>query len=94
MNRELFDEKLNQREAAKALHVSPRTLERWRLFRCGPPYLKLGGRVCYLESDIAAYLLAHVVKPSTGAGTRTRFKPTADQSAPDFKSLACGRDED
>jgi predicted DNA-binding transcriptional regulator AlpA len=43
---------LNQREAAQALRLSERTLERRRVTGDGPPFVKLGRRVLYQESDI------------------------------------------
>lgn len=42
--------------AAKILHVSPRTLIRWRDLRKGPPFIKAGRRVLYRVSDIEAWL--------------------------------------
>ena len=46
---------LTQRDLARRWNVSPRTLERWRWLRQGPPYLKIGGRVVYRLDDIIAY---------------------------------------
>jgi hypothetical protein len=46
---------LNQVELASRWNISPRTLERWRWLKLGPPYLKLGGRVAYRLEDIEAY---------------------------------------
>ena len=43
---------------AERLHVSPRTLERWRVEGTGPPYMKAGGRVLYHEEDVISWLRA------------------------------------
>ena len=43
------------RSLARRWKISPRTLERWRWLKLGPPYLKLGGRVAYRLEDIEAY---------------------------------------
>ena len=47
--------RLKQSELASRWDISPRTLERWRWLKLGPPYLKLGGRVAYRLEDIEAY---------------------------------------
>jgi hypothetical protein len=44
---------------ARRLHISPRSLERWRMTGDGPPYLKLGRRVVYRERDVEEWLDAH-----------------------------------
>ena len=46
---------LNQIELSRRWGVSPRTLERWRWRRTGPPFLKLGGHVAYQLSDVEGY---------------------------------------
>ena len=46
---------LTQFELAERWRISPRTLERWRWLRLGPQYVKIGGRVVYLLSDVEAY---------------------------------------
>jgi Helix-turn-helix domain len=43
---------LTQREAALALRLSERTLERSRVTGLGPPFCKLGRRVFYRQGDI------------------------------------------
>ena len=45
----------DQRDLANRWRLSPRTLERWRWERIGPPFLKIGGRVVYRLSDIEAF---------------------------------------
>lgn len=46
---------LLQADLAKRWRISPRTLERWRWQKLGPPHLKIGGRVVYRLEDILAY---------------------------------------
>ena len=43
---------LTTREAASVLRMSVRTLDRYRVTGEGPPFMKLGGRIRYLRSDI------------------------------------------
>ena len=45
----------HQRDLANRWRLSPRTLERWRWERIGPPFLKIGGRVVYRLSDIEKF---------------------------------------
>jgi hypothetical protein len=49
---------LHQIELANRWRISPRTLERWRWLRQGPPFMKIGGRVVYRLADIEAYEVA------------------------------------
>jgi hypothetical protein len=46
---------LTQADLARRWRISPRTLERWRWLRQGPPYLKLGAVVAYRLEDIEAF---------------------------------------
>ena len=50
---------LNQELLARRWSISPRTLERWRWLREGPPYLKIGGRVVDRLEDIEAFEDSH-----------------------------------
>lgn len=40
---------------AQRWSMSVRILERWRWERCGPPYMKINGRILYRLDDIEAY---------------------------------------
>lgn len=42
-------------DAARILAISPRTLEKHRVFGTGPVFRKLGGRVVYALSDLEAW---------------------------------------
>ena len=47
---------LDTAEAAEYLHVSPRTLEAWRVRGGGPLFRKLGRRVLYDPDDLFDWL--------------------------------------
>jgi hypothetical protein len=47
---------LNENEAARILGLSPKTLQRWRVYRRGVRFLKIGGTVRYDPADIADYI--------------------------------------
>jgi len=51
-----MDRILNQKEAAKLLGVSTRTLERLRIAGTGPQFTRLGRLVRYRECDLADYV--------------------------------------
>ena len=51
---------LNQEQLARRWNVSPRTLERWRWLKVGPPYLRIGGRIVYRLEDVEAYEAANL----------------------------------
>lgn len=47
---------LSQKELAARWRISPRTLERWRAMRTGPPWLRLGTRrLAYRLEDVLAF---------------------------------------
>jgi predicted site-specific integrase-resolvase len=47
---------LTPAQVAVKLGASPRTLERWRKDGTGPVFVKLGHRVGYKDSDLAAFI--------------------------------------
>ena len=47
---------LDTGEAAAYLHLSPRTLERYRVTGEGPRFLKLGRRVLYRRADLDTWI--------------------------------------
>jgi excisionase family DNA binding protein len=59
---------LDQREAAKLLRLSERTLERLRLTGGGPRYVKCGRSVRYRECDLDAWIAARVVSSTSAEG--------------------------
>lgn len=49
------DRFLTQRDLADRWGCSPRTLQRWRTSSHGPAFVRLGGSVRYLLSDVVAF---------------------------------------
>lgn len=47
---------LTEHEIAQFLSVSVASVRRWRLFKQGPKFLKIGACVRYRPQDISAYL--------------------------------------
>jgi hypothetical protein len=58
---------LNTTYAAAILGLSPSTLSKLRCFGGGPPFLKLGRKVCYRPSDLVAWLSARRVDNTSQA---------------------------
>jgi hypothetical protein len=53
-------------EAAKYIHVDPRTMEGWRFRGTGPRFLRYSNRVVrYRKSDLDAFLERATVEPRT-----------------------------
>ena len=55
-----MDNLFSQRETAKLLSLSPRTLERWRCTGDGPVHVKAGRRCLYRQSDLAAWIASRI----------------------------------
>jgi predicted DNA-binding transcriptional regulator AlpA len=55
----------SQRQAALAMHVSERTLERWRVAGDGPKHVRLGRSIRYRLTDIEAYIASRVVSSTS-----------------------------
>ncbi len=47
---------LDTPSAAKMMHMSSRTLEKWRSLGEGPPFLKFGRRVLYSRTDLEGWI--------------------------------------
>lgn len=56
---------LNEFEVANRLHVAVNTVRNWRCRGQGPPYIKMGGSVRYLEEDLIAYLESKKIIPES-----------------------------
>jgi excisionase family DNA binding protein len=52
---------LTQREAATLLHLSERTLERWRVAGDGLKFIRLGRSIRYRLADIEAFIASRIV---------------------------------
>jgi hypothetical protein len=49
------DSRLDESKAAEQLGVSKATLANWRWRKYGPPFLKVGRRVEYVQGDIDSW---------------------------------------
>jgi hypothetical protein len=58
-----MDRLFSQNEAAALLHLSPRTLQRRRADRSGPPFVRLGRRICYRAADLEMWVAANITTP-------------------------------
>lgn len=47
---------MNEREVAQYMRISVAAIRRWRLFKKGPKYLKIGSSVRYRKEDIESWL--------------------------------------
>jgi hypothetical protein len=61
-------EALNVREAATHVGLAVQSLNNRRCRRLPPAYVKIGGRILYLRSDLDAFLLAHRIDPECQGG--------------------------
>ena len=64
---------LRTQEAARFLGLSPRTLEKHRVYGTGPVYRKLGGRVVYALADLQAWANVGLRNSTSDTGVRTVF---------------------
>lgn len=55
---------LSERELAQHLGLNARTLARMRDERRGPPHVRIGRKVGYRASDVAAWLEQQVIEAS------------------------------
>jgi predicted DNA-binding transcriptional regulator AlpA len=51
-----LQELLTERDVARVTGLSVASVRRWRLFRQGPKYLKIGAAVRYRIEDVRAWL--------------------------------------
>jgi hypothetical protein len=49
-------------DAATRLHLSPKTMQAWRVQGRGPPFVKLGRRVFYRSSDLKDFIEENVFR--------------------------------
>lgn len=54
---------LNTAEAAAYIRMKPQTLNKWRHYKEGPSYVKIGRMVFYKPADLEAFMDAGVVSP-------------------------------
>jgi hypothetical protein len=70
-NAELPQRYLRTSEAARHVTLSPRTLEKHRIYGTGPEYSKIGGRVVYREEDLDAWVKLGKKKSTSDPGAST-----------------------
>lgn len=63
---------LNETETAKALRLSPRTLQWWRHSGGGPAYIKQGARVFYLQEDLLDWIDRNRRDSTSGTSDKDR----------------------
>ena len=54
---------VTEREAARILAVSKRTLQAWRMKGCGPPFVRVGRAIRYRQSALDAWINANTQSP-------------------------------
>ena len=59
--------RLSNLEAAEYLGLKTATLNKWRVFGIGPPFIKVGRLVQYRKADLDHYLSGRVVSSTTEA---------------------------
>jgi hypothetical protein len=64
----LLDDYWQPAELAAALHISTKTLDRWRVERKGPPITKIGRRTYYSNTGVSAWLRTRELRSSLGRG--------------------------
>lgn len=83
------DRYLRTPEAARFLGLSPRTLEKHRVYGTGPVYHKLGGRVVYALDDLKAWA-ARGSRASTSDPGHDTVLPAKPQPAGTSSATAAG----
>jgi predicted DNA-binding transcriptional regulator AlpA len=63
---------LNEHDVARITNMSLASVRRWRLFREGPKFLKLGAAVRYKAEDISVWLKS---RPTGGCLDATAQRP-------------------
>jgi hypothetical protein len=63
MGQSIRDKYYTRDEAAVALDVSPRTLDRWWGLRVGPPRTKVGNQVFYRRESVESWLISQEAAP-------------------------------
>jgi predicted DNA-binding transcriptional regulator AlpA len=72
---------LNEHDVARVTGLSVSSVRRWRLFRQGPKYLKIGAAVRYKPEDISAWL---ETRPTGGESNpnRSAVRPHVQRNNP------------
>jgi hypothetical protein len=68
----ILDDYVSPSDLARELGVNPVTLARWHAARIGPPRMKMGRRVLYRGSSVAAWLETQEQQLVASPGDRAR----------------------
>jgi predicted DNA-binding transcriptional regulator AlpA len=70
---------LNEHDVSRITRLSLASVRRWRLFRQGPRYLKIGAAVRYRAEDVSAWLESRPTggTPESAIAARTNERSTA-----------------
>ncbi len=63
-------DRLNNEEAAQYLGLKAATLNKWRVYGEGPPFIKVGRLVRYRRTDLDAYLSDRLVQSTSELSAR------------------------
>jgi len=61
---------LTETEAATLLNVSTRTLQAWRIRKCGPAYIRAGRAIRYRRRDLLAWMDANTIRRGESVAQR------------------------
>lgn len=80
---------LSETQVAERWGMSPKTLQRWRVIRVGPVYLKIGGSIRYRLCDVERFEEAVLTKcdGSRPDGKRRVQEDQAPQITPRYSTL-------
>ena len=67
-----MDPLLNQKQAARILGLSVRSLERYRVAGTGPRYVRLGHLIRYRQSDLKEWIDSHLRNSTSETSWRYR----------------------
>jgi len=65
---------LKEKDAASYIGFKAQTLNKWRSRKRGPAYLRIGGKIRYLRSDLDTFLSASRVDPAATPKLQPRRK--------------------
>jgi len=63
-------DRLSNEQAAEYLGLKAATLNKWRVYGEGPPFIKVGRLIQYRKIDLDDYLSSRLVKSTTEAAAR------------------------
>ncbi|MEO0696853.1 MAG: helix-turn-helix domain-containing protein [Pseudomonadota bacterium] len=63
-------DRLSNAQAAEYLGLKAATLNKWRVYGEGPPFIKVGRLIQYRKADLDDYLSSRLVRSTTEAAAR------------------------